>query len=71
MMTLGAEAATLPRMGRKKRWAEVMSAKFRAGTFERIAAALRRDEDRTDFVREAVDRELARRERQLEKKKGK
>ena len=31
------------------------------GTFERIEAALKDGEDRTDFVREAVERELARR----------
>ena len=55
-------------MGRKKRWHDVMGAKFPAGTFKRIAAVLRKDkdkkEDRTDFVREAVERELKRRERQ-------
>jgi hypothetical protein len=54
-------------MGRKKRWHDVMGAKFPAGTFKRVAAVLRKDkdkkEDRTDFVREAVERELKRRER--------
>jgi len=49
-------------MGRKKRWHDVMGAKFPAGTFERIATVLKEDEDRTDFVREAVERELERRE---------
>jgi hypothetical protein len=34
-----------------------------AGTFARIEAVLRADEDRTDFVREAVEQELARREK--------
>lgn len=52
------------RMGRKKQWAEDMQARFPAGTFERIAAVLVEKEDRTDFVREAVERELKRRERQ-------
>jgi hypothetical protein len=50
-------------MGRKKRWAEDMQARFQDGTFERIEAVLGEDEDRTDFIREAVERELKRRER--------
>jgi hypothetical protein len=50
-------------MARTKWFDDVMQAKFIAGTFARIAAALRPSEDRTDFVREAVDRELKRRER--------
>jgi hypothetical protein len=40
-----------------------MQARFPEGTFERIAAVLVGKEDRTDFVREAVERELRRRER--------
>lgn len=50
-------------MGRKKRWAEDMQARFEEGTFERIEAVLEDSEDRTDFVRVAVERELKRRER--------
>jgi hypothetical protein len=50
-------------MGRKKRWAEDMQARFPEGTFARIEAVLDEDEDRTDFIREAVERELKRRER--------
>jgi hypothetical protein len=50
-----------PAMGRTKRWDEDMLARFPAGTFARIAAALNADEDRTDFVRGAVERELERR----------
>lgn len=50
-------------MGRKKLWAEDMQARFPEGTFERIEAVLTEAEDRTDFVREAVERELKRRER--------
>ena len=54
----------IPRkVGRKKRWAEDMQARFPEGTFARIEAALEEGEDRTDFVREAVERELKRRER--------
>lgn len=49
--------------GRPKKWSEDMQARFPAGTFERIEAVLEKDEDRTDFVRAAVERELRRRER--------
>jgi archaellum biogenesis protein FlaJ (TadC family) len=49
-------------MGRKKRWAEDMQARFVEGTFDRIANALELGEDRTEFVRKAVEKELARRE---------
>jgi hypothetical protein len=50
-------------MGRKKMWAEDMQARFPEGTFERIDAVLENGEERTQFVREAVERELKRRER--------
>ena len=50
-------------MGRKKLWAEDMQARFPEGTFDRIEAVLEEGEDRTQFVREAVERELKRRER--------
>ena len=50
-------------MGRKKRWTEDMQARFLKGTFARISAVLIDKEDRTDFVRVAVERELERRER--------
>ena len=49
------------RKGRPRQWAEDMQARFPAGTFERIKRVLREDEGRTDFVREAVERELERR----------
>jgi hypothetical protein len=49
-------------MGRKKLWSEDMQARFAKGTFRRIKAVLRESEERTDFVREAVERELKRRE---------
>lgn len=51
------------RMGRKRQWAEDMVARFAAGTFARIAAAVLPGEDRTDFVRAAVERELRAREK--------
>ena len=50
-------------MGRKKLWTEDMQARFPKGTFDRIEAALKKGEDRTAFVRAAVERELKRRER--------
>lgn len=50
--------------GRELRYGQHMANKFQAGTFERVAAVLAEGEDRTDFVREAVERELKRRERQ-------
>jgi hypothetical protein len=40
-----------------------MVARFAAGRFARIEAVLAETEDRTDFVRAAVERELARREK--------
>lgn len=57
------------RMGRKKQWAQDMQARFAEGTFERIADVLTDGEDRTDFVRTAVDAELKRRERRTKTKK--
>lgn len=50
------------KMGRPRKWAEDMQARFPAGTFDRVAAVLSEGEDRTDFVRAAVERELQRRE---------
>lgn len=50
-------------MGRVKKWSENMQARFAAGTFERIEAVLENYEDRTEFVRSAVERELRQRER--------
>jgi hypothetical protein len=51
------------RVGRKKQWSEDMQARFPEGTFERIAAVLDDAEDRTDFVRKAVESELKKREK--------
>jgi len=56
--------STRARTGRPRQWAENMVARFPAGTFKRIKKMLGKDEDRTDFVREAVERELKRRKRQ-------
>lgn len=38
-------------------------AKLAAGTLTRIAAVLEKDEERTAFLREAVEREIERRQR--------
>lgn len=44
-------------------WSEDMQARFPEGTIDRIDAVRDDDEDRTDFVRKAVEREIKRRER--------
>ena len=46
---------------RPRLWYEDMVARFPAGTFERIASVSKEYESRTDFVRDAVERELKRR----------
>jgi hypothetical protein len=50
--------------GRPKQFEEDMRARFAPGTFARIEKVLKPDEDRTEFVRIAVEREIARREKQ-------
>ena len=55
------------RMGRKKRWPERTAIKLAAGTFDRIADVLAEDEDRMTFMREAVEREIERREKAAER----
>ncbi len=50
-------------MGRKRINDEQTPARFPAGTLERIDAALEDGEKRSDLIRDAVDRELKRRER--------
>lgn len=49
-------------MARPKKFVEDMVARFLAGTFARMDA-VRGDQDRADLVRDAVERELRRRER--------
>lgn len=48
-------------VGRKKTNFEQMPARFPDGTFERIDAVLEPGENRTDFLRHAVEREVKRR----------
>lgn len=50
-------------MGRKTKYPEKTLGAYPPGTFERIEQVLGETEDRTDFFREAVERELKRRER--------
>lgn len=50
------------KMGRKMLWPDKIIAPLKAGTLDRIAAALRPSESKTDFLRAAVEAELKRRE---------
>ena len=68
-MSIPQNQIILRTMAPRKKWAEDMQARFPKGTFARIAAVLSAYEDRTDFVREAVEREIERRGREAEKKK--
>jgi hypothetical protein len=52
-------------MARVKRYYEATMGRFPEGTFARIEAVLAPTEDRTDFFRAAVERELKRRERSV------
>jgi hypothetical protein len=55
---------TRPKMGRKMLYPDKIVAPLPAGTLSRIAAALKPGEDKTDLLREAVETELKKRERQ-------
>ena len=50
-------------MARMLRYVEKMLARFPAGTLDRIDAVREPLEDRAEFVRAAIERELQRRER--------
>lgn len=52
-------------MGRKQINHEQMPARFPEGTLARMDAVLDEGEKRSDLIREAVERELKRRERHL------
>jgi hypothetical protein len=54
-------------VGRKRINEEQMPARFPLGTIERIDRVLSEKEKRADFVRDAVARELARREKAVKK----
>lgn len=51
------------KVGRPRLWDEDMQARFAKGTLKRIETSLADGETKTDFVREAVEKELKRRER--------
>lgn len=53
----------IPIMGRKRINDEQTPARFPAGTLDRIGSVLEEGEKRSDLIREAVERELKRRER--------
>jgi hypothetical protein len=59
--------ATAPRVGRKKQWTERIQLPMADGTTARIDVLLADDEVRLDFIREAIEREIKRREREAKK----
>lgn len=61
--THDAATATGRRVGRKMEYPEKREAAFRPGTLARVQAALADGESQVAFIREAVERELARREK--------
>lgn len=56
--------------GRPRRYGDIMFARFLDGTFDRIAVVLDPSEDRADFMRRAVEKELERREKRESKNKA-
>lgn len=66
-MTLNLVSTIIRPVGRRRINEEQMPARFPAGTLERMDAVLAEKEKRADLIREAVDRELKRRERKAEK----
>jgi hypothetical protein len=50
-------------MGRKKIWTDRLTLPLAAETVEHMDAALKDGEARVDLIREAIERELKRRER--------
>ena len=55
-------SANAPRVGRRQINHEKTMARFPAGTLERIKAVLEDGEPQSEFIREAVERELKRRD---------
>lgn len=62
MLTDPRTSPTAPSVGRPKKNEEQTPARFPSGYLARIDAVLREKEYRSDFIREAVERELERRE---------
>jgi hypothetical protein len=57
------ETATPSRVGRKKEWTERLLLPLAEGTTARIDGVLASSEPRLDMIREAIEREIKRRER--------
>lgn len=57
------ETATTPRVGRKLEYPDRITLPLAAGVVERIDAALEPGEPRLDLIREAIEREIKRRDR--------
>jgi hypothetical protein len=55
----------IPGMGRKQINQEQTPARLPAGTLNRIDAVLGDDENRADFIRSSIERELKRREKRV------
>ena len=53
----------LPRVGRKMLWPDKIVAPLAAGSLDRIKGLLGDGETQTDFLRQAIEREIKRRER--------
>lgn len=60
-------SANAGRVGRKRVNHEQMPARFPEGTFARLDAVLHDGENRSDVLRIALEREIARREREARK----
>lgn len=57
------ESVTVRRVGRRKEFDESLRVPLVAGTTARMDAVLEPDEFRLDLIREAIEREIKRRER--------
>lgn len=56
--------ASTPRVGRKKEYPDRITLPLAEGVLAKIDAVLVGDEPRLDMIREAIDREIKRRQRQ-------
>lgn len=63
MLTGKVISATPPRVGRRKVNYDQTPARFPEGTLAKVDALCEPGESRADFLREAVDREIKRRQR--------
>lgn len=68
MLTEGRTPGTSPSVGRPKINHDAIPGRFPEGTKARIDAVRYEGESQSDFLRDAVDRELTRREREAKRK---